>query len=68
MRLFDDVDSGLTDSVRALGRGSEQEPGQGQAEEDGDRRSPIVDVNPLSLLTPGVFRELFRRPPPDLNQ
>ena len=34
----------------------------------GNRASPIVDVNPLSLLTPGVFRELFRRPPPDLNQ
>lgn len=23
-----------------------------------------VDINPLSILTPGVFRELFRRPPP----
>ena len=32
------------------------------------KKSPIVDVNPLSLLTPGVFRELFRRPPPDLSQ
>lgn len=34
----------------------------------GDRKSPTVNVNPLSLLTPGVFRELFRRPPPDLKQ
>ncbi|QFU08969.1 hypothetical protein PARPLA_01896 [Rhodobacteraceae bacterium THAF1] len=25
---------------------------------------PQVGVNPLSLLTPGVFREIFRRPPP----
>jgi hypothetical protein len=25
-----------------------------------------VAVNPLSILTPGIFREIFRRPPPDL--
>ena len=25
---------------------------------------PQVAVNPLSILTPGVFREIFRRPPP----
>ena len=25
---------------------------------------PAVSANPLSLLTPGTFRELFRRPPP----
>ena len=25
---------------------------------------PAVSVNPLSLLTPGTFREIFRRPPP----
>ncbi|WP_099828023.1 DUF3971 domain-containing protein [Oceaniglobus indicus] len=25
---------------------------------------PAVSVNPLSILTPGMFRELFRRPPP----
>jgi hypothetical protein len=24
-----------------------------------------VTVNPLSILTPGIFREIFRRPPPD---
>ncbi|MEM1078730.1 MAG: AsmA-like C-terminal region-containing protein [Pseudomonadota bacterium] len=29
---------------------------------------PEVQVNPLSLLTPGVFRDLFRRAPPDLTQ
>ena len=23
-----------------------------------------VEVNPLSILTPGMFREIFRRPPP----
>ena len=27
-----------------------------------------VSVNPLSALTPGMFREIFRRPPPDVNQ
>jgi hypothetical protein len=27
-----------------------------------------VSVNPLSILTPGIFREIFRRPPPDLTQ
>jgi hypothetical protein len=26
-----------------------------------------VGVNPLSALTPGMFREIFRRPPPDLS-
>lgn len=25
---------------------------------------PQVGVNPMSILTPGVFREIFRRPPP----
>lgn len=29
--------------------------------------NPQVFVNPLSILTPGVFREIFRRPPPDLS-
>ncbi len=27
---------------------------------------PRIQVNPLSILTPGMFRELFRRPPPAL--
>ena len=26
---------------------------------------PKVQVNPLSILTPGAFREIFRRPPPE---
>ncbi|MCZ4352374.1 DUF3971 domain-containing protein [Roseovarius aestuarii] len=30
----------------------------------GSAAKPRVNVNPLSLLTPGMFRELFRRPPP----
>ncbi|MEM7721575.1 MAG: AsmA-like C-terminal region-containing protein [Pseudomonadota bacterium] len=25
-----------------------------------------VSVNPLSILTPGIFREIFRRPPPEI--
>ena len=28
---------------------------------------PKVSVNPLSILTPGAFREIFRRPPPKQN-
>jgi hypothetical protein len=31
---------------------------------DGVASNPRVQVNPLSVLTPGLFRELFRGPPP----
>jgi hypothetical protein len=30
----------------------------------GDPDAPMVGVNPLSVLTPGMFREIFRMPPP----
>jgi hypothetical protein len=30
----------------------------------GPAAKPDVSVNPLSLFTPGMFREIFRRPPP----
>ena len=30
--------------------------------------NPQVSVNPLSALTPGMFREIFRRPPPTVDQ
>ena len=30
----------------------------------GPRDNPRVSVNPLSILTPGMFREIFRTPPP----
>jgi hypothetical protein len=30
----------------------------------GPASAPSVGVNPLSLLTPGMFREIFRRPAP----
>ncbi|HMO73427.1 MAG TPA: AsmA-like C-terminal region-containing protein, partial [Paracoccaceae bacterium] len=30
----------------------------------GSTAAPVVSVNPLSMLTPGMFREIFRRPPP----
>jgi AsmA-like C-terminal region/Protein of unknown function len=30
----------------------------------GSPDDPRVSVNPLSILTPGMFREIFRRPPP----
>ncbi|MGJ8546778.1 MAG: DUF3971 domain-containing protein [Sulfitobacter sp.] len=32
----------------------------------GNAKDPQVSVNPLSALTPGMFRDLFRAPPPDL--
>lgn len=34
----------------------------------GKAEDPKVVVNPLSALTPGMFREIFRRPPPKLSQ
>lgn len=34
----------------------------------GSADSPKVTVNPLSAFTPGMFREIFRRPPPDLTR
>ena len=34
----------------------------------GTSEAPQVAVNPLSALTPGMFREIFRRPAPELNQ
>jgi len=30
--------------------------------------APQVSVNPLSALTPGMFREIFRRAPPEVGQ
>ena len=30
----------------------------------GNADAPRMRVNPLSILTPGMFREIFRRPPP----
>ena len=32
----------------------------------GKASDPDVGVNPLSILTPGIFREIFRQPPPEL--
>lgn len=34
----------------------------------GNAEDPRVSVNPLSMLTPGVFREIFRRAPPKLPE
>ena len=34
----------------------------------GQADTPRVQVNPLSLLTPGMFREIFRRPPPRVTE
>jgi hypothetical protein len=34
----------------------------------GTADDPQVSVNPLSAFTPGMFRELFRRPPPVLSE
>ncbi len=33
----------------------------------GTSADPKISVNPLSILTPGMFREIFRAPPPKLN-
>lgn len=32
----------------------------------GPATAPRVQVNPLSALTPSIFREIFRRPPPEV--
>ena len=34
----------------------------------GSSDDPSVSVNPLSILTPGMFREIFRRPVPRLQE
>lgn len=34
----------------------------------GDSEDTRVTVNPLSILTPGIFRDIFRAPPPDFTQ
>ncbi|NRB03370.1 MAG: hypothetical protein HRU30_08905 [Rhodobacteraceae bacterium] len=34
----------------------------------GPADKPQISVNPLSALTPGMFREIFRAPPPDLPE
>lgn len=34
----------------------------------GTRERSLVSVNPLSILTPGMFRDLFRRDPPSLAE
>ena len=34
----------------------------------GTAEAPQVSVNPLSVLTPGMFREIFRRPPPEVSE
>lgn len=34
----------------------------------GKAADPQVNVNPFSILTPGMFRELFKRPPPKVEK
>lgn len=34
----------------------------------GTSETPQISVNPLSILTPGMFREIFRQPPPNLGE
>jgi len=34
----------------------------------GTTGAPSVSVNPLSAFTPGMFREIFRRSPPEVTQ
>ena len=33
----------------------------------GSGENPRVSINPLSIFTPGMFREIFRRPPPKVT-
>jgi hypothetical protein len=35
---------------------------------EGAYTDPKISVNPLSILTPAMFRELFRRPPPEIEE
>ena len=35
---------------------------------EGQAANPKVFVNPLSIFTPGMFREIFRRPPPKVTR
>jgi hypothetical protein len=34
----------------------------------GTSAAPLITVNPLSLLTPGFLRDIFRRPAPRADQ
>ena len=34
----------------------------------GSADKPRVRVNPLSILTPGIFRDIFRRPAPKIPE
>jgi len=34
----------------------------------GNASAPKININPLSLLTPGMFRDIFRRAPPKTVQ
>ncbi|MEK6205750.1 MAG: hypothetical protein N2B02_09000, partial [Amylibacter sp.] len=34
----------------------------------GTSEDPIISVNPLSVLAPGVFREIFRTEKPDVGK
>jgi hypothetical protein len=58
--------------LNSIGGGLFGTPGEGligvNYRVTGSRADPNVSVNPLSVLTPGIFRDLFRRPPPQLTQ
>ncbi len=34
---------------------------------DGEVSNPKIEVDPFSILTPGLFREIYRKPPPELR-
>lgn len=56
--------------VNALGRLFSPRDGEGLIGFNftlkGPYDGPAVSINPLSILTPGAFREIFRRPPPQV--
>lgn len=58
--------------VNALGQVVSKQKGEGlfgfNYRISGSAANPAVTVNPLSILTPGMFREIFRRAPPEVKQ
>lgn len=56
--------------VNAIGQIFAARPGEGlfgfTYRIDGTAKAPRIFINPLSIFTPGMFREIFRRAPPKL--
>ncbi|MDQ7079892.1 MAG: AsmA-like C-terminal domain-containing protein [Paracoccaceae bacterium] len=63
--------NGLLEQSKLFGRLFGKQKGEGLLGFNytlkGDVNKPRVGVNPLSILTPGLFREIFRQPMPQLG-